>query len=203
MAWLVHVQLDMSTVCTVCCVNCSIRALRAFRRVHVSLYNIGCVWIVHVLTWRDWFGILLNRWKKYNASPKVRDSWTFDIILKLIILHWLQASEECLMGTGRTFWNCSLEAVAAHKPVIACNSRGPVETIKNGMTGFLCEPSPQEFSLAMAKFILGPQLAERMGAEARQHVTESFSTKTFGQNLNWILVDIGWGKREWEYLKES
>ncbi|XAR56458.1 GDP-Man:Man(1)GlcNAc(2)-PP-dolichol alpha-1,3-mannosyltransferase [Bertholletia excelsa] len=89
-----------------------------------------------------------------------------------------------------------LEAMAAHKPVIACNSGGPVETIEDGVTGFLCDPSPQEFSLAMAKFIRDREMAERMGAEARQHVTESFSTKTFGQRLNLILVDIARGKRE-------
>ena len=86
--------------------------------------------------------------------------------------------------------------MAAHKPVIACNSGGPVETIKNGVTGFLCDPSPRNFSLAMAKFIQDPQMAERMGAEARQHVTESFSTKIFGQQLNRIIIDIGRGKME-------
>ncbi|KAJ8543006.1 hypothetical protein K7X08_005529 [Anisodus acutangulus] len=45
-----------------------------------------------------------------------------------------------------------LEAMSSYKPVIACNSGGPVETVKNGVTGFLCDPNPQEFSLAMAKF---------------------------------------------------
>ncbi|KAL9403699.1 hypothetical protein Peur_000671 [Populus x canadensis] len=30
---------------------------------------------------------------------------------------------------------------AAHKPVIACNSGGPVETVKDGETGFLCNPT--------------------------------------------------------------
>jgi len=56
-----------------------------------------------------------------------------------------------------------LEAVAAHKPVIACNSGGPVETVKDGETGFLCNPTPEEFSLAMAKLIQDPQMASRMG----------------------------------------
>ncbi|KAL6990798.1 Hexosyltransferase [Sarracenia purpurea var. burkii] len=84
--------------------------------------------------------------------------------------------------------------MAAHKPVIACNSGGPVETIKNGVTGFLCDPSPQEFSLAMEKFVQDPQMAVRMGVEARQHVTESFATKIFGQRLNQILVDVAKGR---------
>ncbi|CAB4309828.1 unnamed protein product [Prunus armeniaca] len=89
-----------------------------------------------------------------------------------------------------------LEAMAAHKPVIACNSGGPVETVKDGVTGYLCEGNPREFSLAMAKLIQDPQMAQRMGVEARKHVAESFSTKIFGQNLNQYLVDIARTKRD-------
>ncbi|KAL6974854.1 Hexosyltransferase [Sarracenia purpurea var. burkii] len=104
----------------------------------------------------------------------------------------------CVLYTPKDehFGIVPLEAMAAHKPVIACNSGGPVETIKNGVTGFLCDPSPQEFSLAMEKFVQDPQMAVRMGVEARQHVTESFATKIFGQRLNQILVDVAKGKRE-------
>ncbi|PSR96447.1 Alpha-1,3/1,6-mannosyltransferase [Actinidia chinensis var. chinensis] len=104
----------------------------------------------------------------------------------------------CVLYTPKDehFGIVPLEAMAAHKPVIACNSGGPVETIKNGATGFLCNPNPQEFALAMAKFIQDPQMADQMGAEARKHVTESFSTNIFGQRLNRILVDIARGKTE-------
>lgn len=80
--------------------------------------------------------------------------------------------------------------MAAYKPVIACNSGGPVETVNNGVTGFLCEPTPEDFSSAMARFIKNPELANRMGAEARNNVVESFSVKTFGQKLNQYLVDV-------------
>ncbi|CAO2825847.1 unnamed protein product [Amaranthus hypochondriacus] len=87
-----------------------------------------------------------------------------------------------------------LEAMAAYKPVIACNSGGPTETVKHGVTGFLCDPTPQGFSLAMGKFIQDPGLAQRMGKCARQHVVESFSNKVFGQHLNRYIVDIVRGK---------
>lgn len=80
--------------------------------------------------------------------------------------------------------------MAAYKPVIACNSGGPVETVKNGETGYLCEPTPEDFSSAMAKFIEDPELGRRMGREARRHVVESFSVKTFGHKLNQYLVDV-------------
>ncbi|VVA26224.1 PREDICTED: alpha-1 [Prunus dulcis] len=104
----------------------------------------------------------------------------------------------CVLYTPKDehFGIVPLEAMAAHKPVIACNSGGPVETVKDGVTGFLCEGNPREFSLAMAKLIQDPQMAQRMGTEARKHVTESFSTKIFGQNLNQYLVDIARTKRD-------
>ncbi|KAL4331978.1 hypothetical protein GQ457_07G015180 [Hibiscus cannabinus] len=86
--------------------------------------------------------------------------------------------------TDEHFGIVPLEAMAANKPVIACNSGGPVETIKDGETGFLCDPNPKEFALAMAKLLQDPEMARRMGEQARQHVNESFSTKIFGQRLN-------------------
>ncbi|KAL0406724.1 UNVERIFIED_CONTAM: Alpha-1,3/1,6-mannosyltransferase ALG2 [Sesamum latifolium] len=89
-----------------------------------------------------------------------------------------------------------IEAMAAHKPVIACNSGGPVETIKNGVTGYLCDPSPQDFSVAMANFIRDPQMSRTMGREARQHVMQSFSTKIFGQHLNAYISDTARRKRD-------
>ena len=89
-----------------------------------------------------------------------------------------------------------LEAMAAYKPVIGCNSGGPVETIKDGVTGFLCNATPWDFSLAMARLIREPQTAVSMGEEARNHVSESFSTRIFGQRLNRYVIDVTEKKRE-------
>ncbi|TXG72858.1 hypothetical protein EZV62_001437 [Acer yangbiense] len=104
----------------------------------------------------------------------------------------------CVLYTPKDehFGIVPLEAMAAHKPVIACNSGGPVETVKNEVTGFLCDPTPEEFSLAMAKLIKDPEMAKTMGEEARRHVTESFSTKIFGQRLNQFIVDIARSKED-------
>lgn len=86
--------------------------------------------------------------------------------------------------------------MAAEKPVIACNSGGPVETVKDGVTGFLCEPNPEDFAAAMAKFVRDPLMSETLGREARKHVVESLSTKIFGRHLNAYLVDIVSEKRD-------
>ncbi|KAL3367382.1 hypothetical protein AABB24_011888 [Solanum stoloniferum] len=104
----------------------------------------------------------------------------------------------CVLYTPKDehFGIVPLEAMAAYKPVIACNSGGPVETVKHGVTGFLCDPSPREFASAMSNFIQDPHMSEKMGQDAHQHVAESFSTKIFGQHLNRYLVDIARGKKE-------
>lgn len=47
-----------------------------------------------------------------------------------------------------------LEAMASSRPVIACNSGGPMESVLHGKTGFLCEPSPEQFAAAMATLLV-------------------------------------------------
>nr|XP_029120030.1 alpha-1,3/1,6-mannosyltransferase ALG2 isoform X2 [Elaeis guineensis] len=97
----------------------------------------------------------------------------------------------CVLYTPKDehFGIVPLEAMAAQKPVIACNSGGPVETIKHGVTGFLCDPTPLKFSQAMSMLVSDPDMAVRMGKEARSHVKQKFSTKTFGEQLNHYVLD--------------
>jgi alpha-1,3/alpha-1,6-mannosyltransferase len=83
-----------------------------------------------------------------------------------------------------------LEAMAAEKPVVACNSGGPKESVKHAATGFLCEPTPESFASAMMLLLHDPQKAEMMGKFARQHVEENFSRKVFGAQLNTIIYDL-------------
>jgi glycogen synthase len=44
-----------------------------------------------------------------------------------------------------------LEAMAAARPVVACSSGGPLESVVDGETGFLCDPTPSAFAAAMHK----------------------------------------------------
>ncbi|KAK8449493.1 hypothetical protein SEVIR_7G229000v4 [Setaria viridis] len=98
----------------------------------------------------------------------------------------------CVLYTPKDehFGIVPLEAMAARKPVIACNSGGPVETVVNEVTGFLCDPSPTEFSKAMLKLVNDPDLVVRMGKQARDHVVQKFSTKTFGDLLNSYVLNV-------------
>uniref|UniRef100_A0A0D9W8S3 Alpha-1,3/1,6-mannosyltransferase ALG2 n=1 Tax=Leersia perrieri TaxID=77586 RepID=A0A0D9W8S3_9ORYZ len=98
----------------------------------------------------------------------------------------------CVLYTPKDehFGIVPLEAMAAYKPVIACNSGGPVETVINEETGFLCDPSAPEFSKAMLKLVNDHDLAVKMGKQARDHVVQKFSTKTFGDLLNSYVLNV-------------
>ena len=55
---------------------------------------------------------------------------------------------------GEHFGIVPLEAMAAGRPVIACASGGPLESVAHGRTGFLCDPGPAAFAAAMARLLV-------------------------------------------------
>lgn len=83
-----------------------------------------------------------------------------------------------------------LEAMAAARPVIAANSGGPTETIRNEETGFLCPPTPEAFAAAMQILICDPETAIRMGQAGKVHVQQNFSRTAFGQRLCHIVHEL-------------
>ena len=61
----------------------------------------------------------------------------------------------------------TVEAFASRKAVITCrDSGGPSELVKDGVSGFVCEPLPASMASAMRRLADDAALAERMGAAA-------------------------------------
>ena len=108
-----------------------------------------------------------------------------------------------------------LEAMAAGRPVVACDSGGPRETVVHGRTGLLCEPTPVAFAEALLSLEVSTALvflhivasslnvwqmrewlpqdastARRMGDAARAHVLRCFSRQAFGHALSDIIGDL-------------
>ncbi|QDZ24253.1 alpha-1,3/1,6-mannosyltransferase ALG2 [Chloropicon primus] len=82
-----------------------------------------------------------------------------------------------------------LEAMAAGRPVVACDSGGPLETVVSGETGFICEPTARAFASAMGRLCAMDEGALlRMGEASRRHVRAKFSRKAFGDKLFQIVV---------------
>ena len=67
-----------------------------------------------------------------------------------------------------------LECMAAARPVIACNSGGPLETVSDGQTGHLCPPDPRLWAEKM-RHLLQPGIAATMGMAGADRVAAEFS----------------------------
>ena len=90
---------------------------------------------------------------------------------------------------GEHFGIVPVEGMAAGKPVIASNSGGPTETIIDGESGLLCEPTPEAFAGAIARLQQNPQELHGMGENARIRANR-FSLDTFAQELNSALIGL-------------
>ncbi|XP_034084069.1 alpha-1,3/1,6-mannosyltransferase ALG2 [Gymnodraco acuticeps] len=83
-----------------------------------------------------------------------------------------------------------VEAMYCCCPVIAVNSGGPLESVADGETGFLCEPLAEAFSKAMEKLVRGLQLRRDMGHAGRRRVQEKFSLQAFSDQLYGYIVKL-------------
>ena len=90
--------------------------------------------------------------------------------------------------SGEHFGICPLEGMYAGKPVIAVSSGGPLETIVDGKTGFLCDPTPDAFAEKMFQLVSHPDMAKQMGTTGKQHVVYKFSFEAFTEKLNSFVV---------------
>jgi glycosyltransferase involved in cell wall biosynthesis len=70
----------------------------------------------------------------------------------------------------------TVEAFAARKAVITCSdSGGPAELVRDGVNGFVCDPTPASLASALRRLAEDVALAERMGEAAH----------AAGAMLNW------------------
>ncbi len=61
----------------------------------------------------------------------------------------------------------TVEAFASRKAVVTCrDSGGPAELVRDGVNGFVVEPTPEALGRAMRRLLDDPALARRMGSAA-------------------------------------
>ena len=99
----------------------------------------------------------------------------------------------CILYTPRFehFGIVPLEAMQAGRPVIATATGGPLESISDGRTGFLCEePLVENFARRMKEFVQRRDLSKEMGEQGRRHVQEKFSFEPFRRQLNEHVEDL-------------
>jgi alpha-1,3/alpha-1,6-mannosyltransferase len=79
----------------------------------------------------------------------------------------------------------------AGRPVIATATGGPLETIIDGKTGYLCsKPLIENFGKRMKEFVDNKTLSFQMGQEGKRHVNENFSFQPFARKLNEHIHDL-------------
>ena len=89
---------------------------------------------------------------------------------------------------GEHFGLVPLEAMAMGRPVVAAALGGPTETVLDGRTGFLRQPSAEAFADALSTLVSRVDIAQAFGNAAREHVGQHFSLDVFGRDL-WNVVE--------------
>jgi glycosyltransferase involved in cell wall biosynthesis len=95
----------------------------------------------------------------------------------------------CYVGViASTGWDSftmsSMEIASSGLPLIVSNLQGLVETIENGKTGYLIEPSDHIGLAGKIELLLDdPELQKNMGSAGRQRVIENFSHERHIESL--------------------
>jgi glycosyltransferase involved in cell wall biosynthesis len=87
--------------------------------------------------------------------------------------------------------NVYLEAMACGKPVIACNTGGAPEVVRNKETGLLVPPrDTKSLKRAIRKLTKRVSLRERLANNGRAWVEENFSTQSYIAKVERIYKEV-------------
>eukprot|EP00520_Triparma_pacifica_P011252 CAMPEP_0118640846 /NCGR_PEP_ID=MMETSP0785-20121206/4966_1 /TAXON_ID=91992 /ORGANISM="Bolidomonas pacifica, Strain CCMP 1866" /LENGTH=220 /DNA_ID=CAMNT_0006532251 /DNA_START=25 /DNA_END=687 /DNA_ORIENTATION=+ len=111
--------------------------------------------------------------------PSVSDSVRANLLQSSLFLLYTPSREH--------FGIVPLESMYAGTPVIAVKSGGPLETVKDGITGFLCDNTPEEFAAKARQLLEDEEMAEEMGRAGHKHVKEKFGLDTFKVSFKRML----------------
>ncbi|XP_068092588.1 alpha-1,3/1,6-mannosyltransferase ALG2 [Hyperolius riggenbachi] len=124
---------------------------------------------------------LKNLAANYKIGSHITFLRSFSDKEKLDLLH----NCTCILYTpsNEHFGIVPVEAMYMKCPVIAVNSGGPLESIVDNVTGFLCPPIAEAFSEAMEKFVKDHTLKTTMGMSGHARVKEKFSFEAFSDQI--------------------
>jgi glycosyltransferase involved in cell wall biosynthesis len=81
--------------------------------------------------------------------------------------HLARCRAVCFPPLDEDYGFVTVEAFASRKPVVTCrDSGGPAELVRDGESGFVCEPTPESLAAALRRLMDDRALAERMGGAA-------------------------------------
>lgn len=136
---------------------------------------------------KDTHSYLTNLTKQLNLEDKIVFLKSPSDNMKTELLN----SCSCLLYTPvkEHFGIVPLEAMLVGKPVIAVNSGGPRETVDHGITGYLCEPTPESMAEFMYR-ICSNESTKDMGVKGKARLEQKFSHKIFADRLKKIVTKV-------------
>ncbi|KAI9032286.1 alpha-1,3/1,6-mannosyltransferase ALG2 [Hyaloraphidium curvatum] len=134
---------------------------------------------------------------KAGPTPDEKELAEADVLFVLSFSEaqrtFLLSSSLCLLYTpsNEHFGIVPVEAMYARLPVVAVNSGGPVESVADGETGFLCDPTPEAFAGALEQLAdMSEQERESFGNRGRERVVKRFSVSAMVDKLDRILSKL-------------
>lgn len=97
------------------------------------------------------------------------------------------------LGGGEGFGLTVVEAASAGKPAVAVGEGGYVETVVDGVTGFLVSPSVRDVARCVSKLAGDLELAAEIGARARELYLRMFTVERFARGLDAVLRAVAEG----------
>ena len=90
-------------------------------------------------------------------------------------------------GKEESFGLSVIEALAAGLPVVSVNEGGPCDTVQDGISGYLVEPSPVALGSAIEKLLADPERSRKMGAAGANYVDTHFKWQRGADTLLRLL----------------
>lgn len=106
--------------------------------------------------------------------------------------NYLLHASTCLLYTPsfEHFGIVPVEAMYCGLPVVSVNNGGPKETVVNGQTGFLCEPTANAFGTAILKLVSDQVIRLQLSKAAKQRVLDRFEFAAFASKLDDIVTAV-------------
>jgi glycosyltransferase involved in cell wall biosynthesis len=88
-----------------------------------------------------------------------------------LVDHYARCRAVCFLPRQEDYGFVTVEAFASRKAVVTCHdSGGPAELVRNGETGFVCDPDPHAVAGALGALAGDAALAGRLGDAAGERV---------------------------------
>jgi len=133
--------------------------------------NRPTLWIIGNASNQQEYSYLIDLARQNQVELKVEVM----VDLNTLICRYNQAQLLVYAPIREPFGLVPLEAMACATPVIGVAEGGVLETIVDGVTGYLVERNPAKFAEAIGSLLDNPQLCKQYGQQGRAHILENWS----------------------------